>query len=130
VRDNKMSDLSISPNAGDVARKMAPPQMGNVQQNKDIQNAQAERNSANSVEQDLINAKIKKVDTQDAEVKDKRSRDETMNVSLMNELQQELDQVDNEPEKLQIDLRERLKEIAAETVVSARRGGIIIDVEI
>ncbi|HAU02325.1 MAG: DUF244 domain-containing protein [Porticoccaceae bacterium] len=125
-----MSDLSISPNAGDVARKMAPPQMGNVQQNKDIQNAQAERNSANSVEQDLINAKIKKVDTQDAEVKDKRSRDETMNVSLMNELQQELDQVDNEPEKLQIDLRERLKEIAAETVVSARRGGIIIDVEI
>ncbi len=53
-----------------------------------------------------------------------------MNVSLMNELQQELDQVDNEPEKLQIDLRERLKEIAAETVVSARRGGIIIDVEI
>jgi hypothetical protein len=125
-----MSDLSISPNAGDVARKMAPHQMGNVQQNKDIQNAQAERNSANSVEQDLINAKIKKVDTQDAEVKDKRSRDETMNVSLMNELQQELDQVDNEPEKLQIDLRERLKEIAAETVVSARRGGIIIDVEI
>ena len=125
-----MSDLSISPNAGDVARKMAPPQMGNVQQNKDIQNAQAELNSANSVEQDLINAKIKKVDTQDAEVKDKRSRDETMNVSLMNELQQELDQVDNEPEKLQIDLRERLKEIAAETVVSARRGGIIIDVEI
>ena len=125
-----MSDLSISPNAGDVARKMAPPQMGNVQQNKDIQNAQAERNSANSVEQDLINAKIKKVDTQDAEFKDKRSRDETMNVSLMNELQQELDQVDNEPEKLQIDLRERLKEIAAETVVSARRGGIIIDVEI
>ena len=125
-----MSDLSISPNAGDVARKMASPQMGNVQQNKDIQNAQAERNSANSVEQDLINAKIKKVDTQDAEVKDKRSRDETMNVSLMNELQQELDQVDNEPEKLQIDLRERLKEIAAETVVSARRGGIIIDVEI
>lgn len=125
-----MSDLSISPNAGDVARKMAPPQMGNVQQNKDIQNAQAERNSANSVEQDMINAKIKKVDTQDAEVKDKRSRDETMNVSLMNELQQELDQVDNEPEKLQIDLRERLKEIAAETVVSARRGGIIIDVEI
>mgnify|MGYP000982261787 CR=1 FL=1 len=125
-----MSDLSISPNAGDVARKMAPPQMGNVQQNKDIQNAQAERNSANSVEQDLINAKIKKVDTQDAEVKDKRSRDETMNVSLINELQQELDQVDNEPEKLQIDLRERLKEIAAETVVSARRGGIIIDVEI
>lgn len=125
-----MSDLSISPNAGDVARKMAPPQMGNVQQNKDIQNAQAERNSANSVEQDLINAKIKKVDTQDAEVKDKRSRDETMNVSLMNELQQELDQVDNEPEKLQIDLRERLKEIAAETVVSARRGDIIIDVEI
>ena len=125
-----MSDLSISPNAGDVARKMAPPQMGNVQQNKDIQNAQAERNSANSVEQDLINAKIKKVDTQDAEVKDKRSRDETMNVSLMNELQQELDQVDNEPEKLQIDLRERLNEIAAETVVSARRGGIIIDVEI
>jgi hypothetical protein len=125
-----MSDLSISPNAGDVARKMAPPQMGNVQQNKDIQNAQTERNSANSVEQDLINAKIKKVDTQDAEVKDKRSRDETMNVSLMNELQQELDQVDNEPEKLQIDLRERLKEIAAETVVSARRGGIIIDVEI
>jgi len=125
-----MSDLSISPNAGDVARKMAPPQMGNAQQNKDIQNAQAERNSANSVEQDLINAKIKKVDTQDAEVKDKRSRDETMNVSLMNELQQELDQVDNEPEKLQIDLRERLKEIAAETVVSARRGGIIIDVEI
>jgi len=125
-----MSDLSISPNAGDVARKMAPPQMGNVQQNKDIQNAQAERNSANSVDQDLINAKIKKVDTQDAEVKDKRSRDETMNVSLMNELQQELDQVDNEPEKLQIDLRERLKEIAAETVVSARRGGIIIDVEI
>ena len=125
-----MSDLSISPNAGDVARKMAPPQMGNVQQNKDIQNAQAERNSANSVAQDLINAKIKKVDTQDAEVKDKRSRDETMNVSLMNELQQELDQVDNEPEKLQIDLRERLKEIAAETVVSARRGGIIIDVEI
>jgi hypothetical protein len=125
-----MSDLSISPNAGNVARKMASPQMGNVQQNKDIQNAQAERNSANSVEQDLINAKIKKVDTQDAEVKDKRSRDETMNVSLMNELQQELDQVDNEPEKLQIDLRERLKEIAAETVVSARRGGIIIDVEI
>tara|TARA_B110000503_G_scaffold89988_1_gene136101 strand:+ start:4834 stop:5211 length:378 start_codon:yes stop_codon:yes gene_type:complete len=125
-----MSDLSISPNAGDVARKMAPPQMGNVQQNKDIQNAQAERNSANSVEQYLINAKIKKVDTQDAEVKDKRSRDETMNVGLMNELQQELDQVDNEPEKLQIDLRERLKEIAAETVVSARRGGIIIDVEI
>ena len=125
-----MSDLSISPNAGDVARKMAPPEKGNVQQNKDIQNAQAERNSANSVEQDLINAKIKKVDTQDAEVKDKRSRDETMNVSLMNELQQELDQVDNEPEKLQIDLRERLKEIAAETVVSARRGGIIIDVEI
>ncbi len=125
-----MSDLSISPNAGDVARKMAPPQMGNVQQNKYIQNAQTERNSANSVEQDLINAKIKKVDTQDAEVKDKRSRDETMNVSLMNELQQELDQVDNEPEKLQIDLRERLKEIAAETVVSARRGGIIIDVEI
>jgi hypothetical protein len=125
-----MSDLSISPNAGDVARKMAPPQMGNVQQNKDIQNAQAERNSANSVDQDLINAKIKKVDTQDAEAKDKRSRDETMNVSLMNELQQELDQVDNEPEKLQIDLRERLKEIAAETVVSARRGGIIIDVEI
>ncbi len=125
-----MSDLSISPNAGDVARKMAPPQMGNAQQNKDIQNAQAERNSANSVEQDLIAAKIKKVDTQDAEVKDKRSRDETMNVGLMNELQQELDQVDNEPEKLQIDLRERLKEIAAETVVSARRGGIIIDVEI
>ena len=125
-----MSDLSISPNAGDVARKMAPPQMGNAQQNKDIQNAQAERNTANSVEQDLIAAKIKKVDTQDAEVKDKRSRDETMNVGLMNELQQELDQVDNEPEKLQIDLRERLKEIAAETVVSARRGGIIIDVEI
>ena len=125
-----MSDMAVSSNYGDLASRMLAPQNDAAKINNDTLDAQTERRSERSVSDERVDEGVKKSETQESEIKHERVQRQLIDTEMVNYLQQELNKVENEPEELPTEMLQKLREMAEQTIASARQGGVIIDIEI
>jgi len=125
-----MSDMAVSSNYGDLASRMLAPQNDAAKINNDTLDAQTERRSERSVSDERVDEGVKKSETQESEIKHERVQRKLIDTAMVNYLQQELNKVENEPEELPTEMLQKLREMAEQTIASARQGGVIIDIEI
>jgi len=125
-----MSDMAVSSNYGDLASRMLAPQNDAAKINNDTLDAQTERRSERSVSDERVDEGVKKSETQESEIKHERVQRKLIDIEMVNYLQQELNKVENEPEELPTEMLQKLREMAEQTIASARQGGVIIDIEI
>lgn len=125
-----MSDMAVSSSYGDLASRMLAPQNDAAKISNDTLDAQTERRSERSVNDERIDEGLKKAETQESEIKHERVQRKLIDTEMVNFLQQELNKVENEPEELPSEMLQKLREMSEQTIASARQGGVIIDVEI